>query len=412
MWRQIASNRRKSVVLVFLMTAMLVAVGSAASFYYFGDYGIIGGVAALAIAIVMAAASYYSGDKIFLSISGAKKIGHDDFPELFNVVEEMKIASGFSRMPDVYVIYDPSPNAFATGRKPESASIAVTTGLLERVNREELQGVVAHEMAHIVNRDVLLIMMLGILLGVVAMISDGFFRSMRFGSGGTRRRSSSGGGGQLAIIMLVVSIILLILAPIMTQLIYFAISRKREYLADACGVQFTRYPTGLADALEKIAATPQQVRRANRVTSPMYIVNPLAGKKKLSDLTSTHPPALERIRILRAMAGEHSFESYQAAYQAAGTRSSGRKLFSTEDMKKNWFSSAKPVGIMDVPAMPAAAQAPIADRSRINDVLWKKEGYAMIDCECGVRLKAPPKYHASMIQCPKCKREYEVNAAV
>ncbi len=195
---------------------------------------------------------------------------------LFNVVEEMAIASGLP-MPKVYIINDPAPNAFATGRNPKTASVAVTAGLLGRLNRDELQGVVAHEMSHILHRDILFVTLAGIMLGSVVLLSQVFLRGMMYG-GGSRRRFSSGGGkggGGAAAILLIIAIVVAILAPIMTQLLYFALSRRREYLADAGAVRLTRYPEGLASALEKIANDrAPQLASANKVTAPMFIVNP------------------------------------------------------------------------------------------------------------------------------------------
>ncbi len=281
--------------------------------------GLFGVAIAAAIWLVLALVSFSSGDQILLAASGAKQVTHDVHPQLFNVVEEMKIAAGLPAMPKVYIINDPAPNAFATGRSPESASIAVTAGLLARLNRDELQGVVAHEMSHILHRDILYITLAGIMLGGIALLSQVFLRGVFYGSMHSRRRYSSDdrGGGQAQLIMFVIAIAAAILAPIMAQLLYFALSRRREYLADAGGARLTRYPEGLASALEKIAGDPSpQLAAANDVTAPMFFANPFKarGKRTLSDLTSTHPPISERIRILRSMSQGASYKDYAQAY--------------------------------------------------------------------------------------------------
>jgi heat shock protein HtpX len=225
----------------------------------------------------------------------------------------MSIASGLPKIPDVYIIDDPALNAFATGRNEQKSAVAITTGLLEQLNRDELQGVIAHEIAHIKNRDVMLMAMTSVLLGTIVIIS---WYAVRIGimGGGSRRRDSGGGGAQ-AIVMLL-GLLLVILAPIFAQLIYFAVSRKREYLADASSALYTRYPEGLASALEKLGASTNQVRAANQATAPMYTINPFRQKgRAAANLTSTHPPISERVRILRTMGNNSSLDEYERAYR-------------------------------------------------------------------------------------------------
>jgi heat shock protein HtpX len=234
-------------------------------------------------------------------------------------------------MPDVYIIDDPALNAFATGRDPNHSAIAITSGLLQILNRDELQGVIGHEISHIKNRDVRLMSLLTVLLGTIVILAwyawmFAFLGAASAGAGNTNngrsssrnrgRGSSSGGGngGGIQIIVAIFALILAILAPIFAQLIYFAVSRKREYLADACSALYTRYPEGLASALEKLSRSETQLKSANKATAPMYIINPFKKKgMSLSDLTSTHPPTADRIRILRSMAGG-SFADYEKAY--------------------------------------------------------------------------------------------------
>jgi heat shock protein HtpX len=314
MWEQIRSNQIRSVVLVTLMAIILLALG-----YFIGialGSPIMGLVIALVIWGIMTLVAFFQGDSILLSVSRARKISPDDNPRLYNVVEEMKIASGLEKMPDVYIIDDPALNAFATGRDTNHAAVAITAGLLQKLNRDELEGVIGHEMSHIKNRDVRLMSLLAVLLGTIVILAwyawtIGFLGGANTGRG----RSSSRGGGIAQIFIVVIALILAILAPILAQLIYFAVSRKREYLADASSALYTRYPEGLASALEKLAASNTQVKSANQATAPMYIINPFSKKgMSVSDLTSTHPSIAERIRILRAMGGA-SLADYERAYQ-------------------------------------------------------------------------------------------------
>jgi len=291
MWEQVRSNQTRAAVLVFIMAGFLFLVGFIVGEFVIGGVGVIGLALAFIIWLILTLVAFYSGDQVFLAISGARKIRPQDHPILYNVVEEMKIASGLPHMPNVYIIDDDAPNAFATGRKPETAAVAVTTGLLRTLTRDELQGVVAHEMGHIKNRDVLYMMMIGVMMGAIVILAEIGLRTLFWTGGGRRRTSSSNGGGYLQLIMMIVAIVLMILAPIIAQLIYFAISRRREYLADASSALFTRYPEGLASALEKISGTPKKLRSATRATAPMYIVNPLAATARgLKNVTSTHPP--------------------------------------------------------------------------------------------------------------------------
>jgi len=314
MWEQIRSNQIRSVVLVIGMGALLVVLGYLLGLYFFGSA--IGGlIIAIAIWLIMSLVGYFQGDSLLLTMSKAKKIRRDDHPRLYNIVEEMKIASGLENMPDIYIIDDPALNAFATGRNPKRASVAITSGLFEKLNRDELQGVIAHEISHIRNRDVLLMAMCSVLLGTIVILAWYGSRFMIFGSmGGSRRRSSSR-GGVAQIVVLVAALVFMILAPIMARFVYLAISRKREYLADASAALYTRYPEGLASALEKLGASTGQLQSANQATAPMYIVNPFRKEgMKASDLSSTHPSISERIRILRAMSGA-SFGDYDQAYR-------------------------------------------------------------------------------------------------
>lgn len=295
-YEDITANKRNSWFLVVIVTVVLVVLG-----YLLGEYwgnGYIGIGLAVVIAVVASLSAYYGGDRMVLTMSGAKRIEKKDHPQLFNVVEEIAIAAGLP-MPAVYVIDDTAPNAFATGRDPEHASVAITTGLMQKLNRDELQGVMAHELSHVGNRDILFATMVGILVGSIVLVSDFFLRSLFWG-GGRRRKKS--GGGQGGAILMVIALVFAILAPIFAKLLQLAVSRQREYLADATAVKLTRYPEGLASALEKIAGDREVLEMANRATQHLYIVNPIKPfEKRAKSLFSTHPPIEERVARLRKM---------------------------------------------------------------------------------------------------------------
>jgi heat shock protein HtpX len=400
-WEQIRSNQIRSVVLTIVMGALLILIGYFLGLYFFGSP--TGGlVIAILVWAVLALVGYFQGDSILLSMSGAKKISRDDHPRLYNVVEEMKIASGLEKVPDIYIIDDPALNAFATGRDPNRASVAITSGLLQKLNRDELQGVIGHEISHIKNRDVLLMAMCSILLGTIVLIAWYGSRLLFFGGmAGSRRSSSSGGGGGAQLIILIVALVFMILAPIFAQLIYFAISRKREYLADASSALYTRYPEGLASALEKIGASTGQLKSANKATAPMYIINPFRRKdRQASDLTSTHPPISERIRILRAMAGA-SFNDYDQAYRQV--HSGGTGVVPAASL------AAATVPITTTKLEGEAGELNEVQRAReTSDVMWRLNNYNTITCECGTKLRVPPNFKQSQIKCPHCGRTHQV----
>jgi heat shock protein HtpX len=315
MWEQIRSNRFRSAVLIIFMGALLLAIGYVIGLYFLGSW--VGGLVIAAIVwAVMGLIAFYQGDSILLGVSGARKIQKQDDPRLYDVVEEMSIAAGLPKVPDIYIINDPALNAFSTGRDPNKAAVAITSGLREKLDRDELQGVMGHEIGHIKNRDVLLMAIASVMLGTIVILSWYATRALFFTGGGRRgnQRESGGGGGGGGAIIAIIGLILLILAPIFAQLIYLATSRKREYLADASSALYTRYPEGLASALEKLAASEAPVKTANQATAPMYIVNPFGRRRAATDWMSTHPPIADRIRILRAMGG-NSYAEYEKAYE-------------------------------------------------------------------------------------------------
>jgi heat shock protein HtpX len=297
---RIAANKRNSLALIAVFLAFIAVFGYVIGYAWIGDpaSALFGLGLAFVAGSVSGVVSYYAGDRMVLAASRAREVTHDEVPQLFNVVEEMAIASGLP-MPKVYIIEDSAPNAFATGRDPEHASIAVTSGLLEKLDRDELQGVIAHEMAHVGNFDIRYAMLVGILVGTTVLISDFFLRGLWFGGGRGGRRE---GGGQAQLIMIIVAVVLAVLAPIFARLLQLSISRQREYLADATAVRLTRNPKGLADALQKISGDTEVLEVANRATAHLYIVNPIKKfEKRAKGLFSTHPPIEERIQILRSL---------------------------------------------------------------------------------------------------------------
>jgi heat shock protein HtpX len=298
MYEQITRNKWKSFFLILFFLCLIFALSWA-----FGEltgWGTQGLIIAVVIAVAMTFGSYYASDKIVLAISRARPVKKEDYPYLYNVVEGLAIAAGLPK-PRCYVIDDTAPNAFASGRNPQNSVIVVTTGLLQKLNRAELEGVIAHEMSHIKNYDVLVQTLAVVMVGVVALLSDWILRTFFWG-GGRRRSKSSKGGGNAAAIFIVVALVLAILSPIVAQLLRLAISRKREFLADANGALLTRYPPGLASALKKLAADREPLEAANKATAHLYIVNPLKDiKGSVNKLFSTHPPIEERIAALEKM---------------------------------------------------------------------------------------------------------------
>lgn len=314
MWEAIRANRRASFTLLVALGLILCGVGAAIGLS-FGALELGLGLA-FALWVVVGLMAWFGGNKMVLMASGARAIEKKDAPQLFNVVEEMSLAAGLP-MPRVYFIDDTAPNAFATGRKPENAAIAVTKGLLEKMNRDELQGVVAHEMSHIRNRDILYLTLAGVLVGTIVLLCDVYLRYTWFSGGRFRRSSSKGkgkGAGAVHAIILLVAIVLAIIAPLLARLLYLAISRRREYLADASAVELSRYPEGLASALVKISGDKEVLEVANRATAHLYIVNPIKPfEERYSRLSSTHPPVKERIAVLRTMASGGTVADYESA---------------------------------------------------------------------------------------------------
>lgn len=386
MWEQIQSNRVRSAALVVVMTAVLAALGYAGGEAVIEGGGFLGLLVGLGVVGLQMAVYSAAGEAIVLRTLGARPLARDDSPRLWNVVEEMTIASGLPRPPRVYLIDDPAPNAFAVGRRPETAAIGVTTGLMIRLNRDELQGVVGHEVAHVHNRDVQFMTLAAVLLGSVVILSEMLWLSLRFGGRSWRRGNSRNGGGQA--LVLAAALVLVVLAPLLVRILYFAVSRRREYLADASAAQFTRYPEGLASALEKIAQTPSRLAVANAVTAPMFIVNPLhASGREPRGLFSTHPPTGERIRILRSMTGA-GLADYEAAYKGLhGGSVIGRRSITSAAAER---------------IRPPSSEGPVVTARQAREITLRLDGYRALRCPCGATISVPNPYEREEVRCIRC----------
>ena len=409
MWELIRSNQQRSLFLFLTMGLILVVLGHLIGSVLIQEGGGATGVfIALVIWVVLSLISYYSGDRIVLALSGAREVTADVHPRLFNVVEEMKIAANLANMPRIYIIPDPAPNAFATGMKPQRTALAVTAGLLSRLNRDELQGVVAHEMAHILNRDVMYVTFAGMMLGSIVLLSRTFLRGLWFTGGRSggryRSRGSSKSGGQGQAWLLLVAVAFAILAPLLAQFLYFALSRKREYLADATAVRLTRYPDGLASALEKLALSTFDLDSVNKVTAPMFIVNPLKRKgKPLNNLSSTHPPIRERIRILRSLSAGVNYSQYQKVF--AGVTGKTKPLIPASAMSD---SVLIPVKTVRKEKVSGERIDPATEGKGLTDLMRAVNGYVFLACSCGLKIKVPPDFKNKQVSCPGCGKEHPV----
>jgi len=398
MWDQIRANQRRSRFLLFLMFLLWLGVGASFGVVLLPENqetGILGG---MAIGLFLFLVQYFvyasTPETVVLSGWDAKEVSREELPQLHNVVEEMTIAAGLKKPPRVYLIYEDAPNAFAFGQDEDRACVAVTSGLLDMLNRSELQGVIAHEIGHIRNRDIKFMTLAAVMLGTIVVLSDLAIRILYYGGGRSRRRSSSQGEGQAQAIIFLVALIFIILSPLVAQLLYFASSRRREYLADASGAMFTRYPEGLASALEKIAYAPIKMTTVNRATAPMFIVNPLKATGGDS-LFSTHPPVEKRIAILRSMAGAGLVDYAKAAEKVLGT-------------------NILPPSALNEVSVPLrtepTSEADVTDALTPKDVLRARSGYKMLTCDCGLTMKVPPTLGLQTVPCPRCGASLTVPA--
>ncbi len=314
-YQQIAQNKRRSWLLMLILGAILVALGAVIGYALSGSSTGAGVavVGAIILSALLSAGAFFGGDSLVLAASQARQVGPEDAPQLINVVQELSLAAGVP-MPKVYLINDTAPNAFATGRDPAHASVAVTTGLMEKLDREELQGVIGHEMSHVRNYDIRFALLVGVLVGSIALLADMFLRfSFWSNVGGRRSRNSGSGGGGAQAVLMVVALVLAVLAPFFARMVQLAVSRQREYLADASSVELTRNPVGLERALAAISADTEPLEVANRATQHLYIVNPIKKlDERSSGLFSTHPPIRDRIDRLRALSGEPPLDAATA----------------------------------------------------------------------------------------------------
>jgi heat shock protein HtpX len=304
-----AANKRNSVILVVCFIVFICVLGGVLGWAVWGDprASIPSIVLALVVSTISALIGYYAGPQAVLAMSGARPIEKEDDPQLYNIVDELRIASGLP-MPKLYMIDTPAMNAFATGRDPAHSSVAVTRGLRERLKRDELQGVIAHELSHVQNLDIRFMTLMSVLVGVVVLIADIGMRAAFYGGSGRRgrdREGEGGGGGGLQVVIIIVAIVLAILAPIFATIIQLAVSRQREFLADASAARMTRYPEGLARALEALSTDTQEMHEASRATAHLFIVQPMmANGRRMGErgsLWSSHPPIEERVRRLRSL---------------------------------------------------------------------------------------------------------------
>ena len=308
-YAQKAANQRNSFVLAFVVVLLLTALGFSIGYALTGDPGGAVGTTIVAVVVGFLASigSYFAGDKLVLAASAAKPVDETSAPQLMNVVHEMAIAANVP-MPKVYLIDDTAPNAFATGRDPQHASIAITTGLLQKLDREELQGVIGHELSHVRNLDIRFALLVGVLVGSVALLSH-FFLRFTFWGGGRRSGNRDSGGGGLQVILFVVAMILAVLAPIAARLVQLAVSRQREYLADASSVELTRNPAGLERALAAIATDKEVLEVANPATQHLFFTNPIKKfEERSNSMFSTHPAIVDRINRLRELSGERPLD--------------------------------------------------------------------------------------------------------
>ncbi len=373
-------------------------------------WGPLGAFVAFVVWAIQMLFAYYSGGNMLLSISNAIKIEKGDHPQLYNIVEEMKIASRLPAMPEIYVIDDASINAFATGRSPEHSAVAVTRGLLNHMNRDQIQGVIAHEISHITHRDTLYMTILAVSLGTIILLVVGLREIIGAGMRGSARYSGRGRKDAVGLILFlfviyIFALLLSLIAPLIAQIIYFACSRQREYLADAGAVVYTRNPEGLASALETIAKHYQRqpATDVNQIIAPLYIVNPLETLNlDTSSIFSTHPPLQRRIQILRDIARTPSL-SYEQAWQKAEGKKWKQGISTTPATSP---PSSTP-SITQSLTSTSTLHEPLQNARITGNAIMKAQNYTFLKCKCGVILKVPPAYKGKVI-CPRCRTEHTV----
>ncbi len=427
MWEAIRANRRRSILLIALMGLVLITLGAAIGLYAGTEFsrlqfrpsgdeplqgGLLGGAAAGLLWLVLWLVAVYQGDQVLLRSAHAREIRKVDHPRLWNIVEEMTIAAGLPNMPRIYLIADTNPNAFAVGRTPEKAAVAVTSGLLRLLDRDELQGVIAHELGHIRNFDIRFMTIAAVLVASVEIISRGFLHGgARSGRALSASGSGGGGGGGkgsgkgFPAPLLAIVVVLIVLSPILVRLLYLATSRWREYLADASAARFTRYPEGLASALEKITAWHSQSvpPDTSEALAALCIVNPV--ERLLSSLYSTHPPTEKRIKILRSMGGRAGYVDYEAALQ---------KIESANIRLAALDAAAHAEGSIAARTASGGVEGVESDIDRarqVGDLVDRLANYVVVPCTCGMRIKLPPEAKLDRVECPRCGLWHQVPAA-
>ena len=391
MWEAIESNRRRSAVIVTALGVVLALLGAAIGGVYIPDGrgALLGAAGALGFWALLLAGALRHGESVLLAGAGTKALEKEDCPRLWNVVEEMSIAAGLPSPPRIHFLESDVPNAFAVGTKPDTAAIAVTSGLLRQLDRDELQGVIAHEISHLVNGDARMLTLAATLLGTIAVLSDGFLRLFRVG--GARRVTRRIPGSPL---FLVIALVGALLAPLIGRLLWFACSRRREFLADACAARWTRYPEGLASALEKIALTPQAMPEITPALAPLFFVPP--GAMGLTDgLFSTHPPAAERIRILRDMGGGAGWGDYENAFRrAAKSHCLGERSLRESPHETSRLAAPEP----------DPQRAAVARSREVAALLGRLGGWLAVACACGMQVRIPPGATPDPVTCSRCGR--------
>ena len=414
MWELIRRNRRRSILLFGLMAGILVAFGASLGYALAPEAGWYWGmVAACLVWGALAIVTVVQGDSVVLSMSGATEVPRELHPTLHNVVEEMSIAAGLGTVPKIYVVPDTAPNAFAVGGSLRHSSVVVTAGLLTTLDRDELQGVVAHEIAHIQNRDVLFLTHAGVMLGSIVMMSESFARLLRFSYGRAIRVRTRGGKNGPNPVFLIAAVLFAFLGPVLARLLYYAISREREFLADASAARLTRYPQGLADALEKISGASGSLPSLTSVTGPMYISDPVAqtddtSRRGFMDrLAATHPPAAQRIAILRKLAGEPSGTVSLRQYQRAWVSVTGARtpLLGEAAMESLDRVEQRRSASTDTPVGLGGLHAAL-------DLVRAANRYKFVTCGCGMQIKIPPDYARPGITCPRCGESHLVPGVV
>ena len=403
MWELIRINKRKSLFVLILMFILMVSLsGAVGAGFYYADWvkGMLwGALIGVFLWAIQSAVAYFAGDDIVLHFNMAVVVTPESYPQLYNIVEEMKIAAGLSVMPEIYIIESPGMNAFATGIRQEKTAICVTRGLVENLNRDEIQGVIAHEMSHILNRDVLFMTFAGVMLGTITMLSNVMLRGTVAANSSNRRSRKKGGFSGGHPVMILVLLLFAIVAPVLARIFYFTISKKREYLADASAARLTRYPVGLASALEKIAKQ-SYVDFVSKITAPMFIVNPhfAGGDEDSLFSASTHPPIYKRIAILTQLqhGGRVSLENYQKLYE--------KELSTSGLFSKTALESDKSEAVRA-----ESTEKFTESRTDVADIILANTGFKIVTCECGLKIKLPPSDLRMKVVCPRCRKELSLS---